>query len=132
MATLPPVPSLGTVKEASYITLTLENLRKFTSQRLGPSWDLLCAGQGWQKNVNMYFFQTSTSAYCTHQCNVARTSHTKLASERLPSAFLPFPDPDCSAYKLAGAGVVCDHSLAQSLAQRDSDLRRSKPYCIRS
>lgn len=124
--------TLGTVKEVSSTALAPGSLKKFTSQRPDPSWDLPGAGQGWQKNCNVYFFQTSTPCYCIHRCNVALTSHAKLMSERLFSAFLPFPAPDCSAYELAGAGVVSHHFLAQSLAQRDSDLRRSKPCCINS
>lgn len=132
LATLPPEQSLGTVKETSYTTLAPGSLKKVTSQRPDPSWDLPGAGQGWQKNFNMYFFQTSPLSYCTHHCNVALISRAKLMSERLLSAFLPFPAPDGSAYKLAGTGVVSHHFLVQSLAQRDSDLRRSKPCCINS
>lgn len=132
VATLPPVPSLSLVKEASYTALATGSLKKVSSQRPGTSWDLPGAWQDWQKNSDMYFFQISTHSLCTHQCTVSLTSHLKVVREQPLSAFLPFCAPDCSAYKLAGTGVVSHHFLAQTLAQRDSDLHRSKPCCTNS
>lgn len=111
VATLPPVPSLGMVKEASYTALATGSLKQVTSQSPGPCWDLPGAWQAWQKNCYMYFFQTSTHSLCTHQCSFSLTSHLEVVREQLLSAFLPFSAPDCSAYKLAGTGVVSHHFL---------------------
>lgn len=132
VATLPPVPSLSMVKKASYTALAPGSHKQVTSQRPGPSWDLPGAWQGWQKNFDMYFFQTFSHSHCTHQCSISLTSHLKVVREQLLSAFLPFSAPDCSAYKLAGTGVASHHFSAQALAQRDSDLHRSKTCCTNS